>query len=396
MQRSGREPQDQSERLEILKAAKETQMSSMATDGRIRDGLRQTLRDLSGLHGVSGFEQAVVRYTRQRFGAVVEEVETDRYGNVTAIKRGRQQAPVLMISAHMDEIGFIVKGIEPNGFLRFDRIGGAGDALLGCRKVDVNGNFGLIGSISGHLGSAAQLGRVTPISELYIDVGVSSAEEVAAMGIGIGDQVSFIGELVEFAGGDRVCAKGMDDRAGLAILIQAMTELKDEVPFGSVRAVATVLEQIGHRGAAMAAYRIEPDYAIAIDGVPAGDTPDLSVTRDIPAIMGKGAVVLLATSTGELNVRGNISHPAMKRLLLAAAANGKVPVQFATTINRGSTEAGLIHISRGGIPAISVGVPRRYSYSPHEMIDLRDAAAAVNLIVQFVREMEGHTDLGFL
>ena len=367
-----------------------------ANDDRIKEGLRQTLRDLSGLHGVSGFEQSVVRYTRQRFATVVEQVETDRHGNVTATKRGHQHAPVLMISAHMDEIGFIVKGIEPNGFLRFDGIGGAGDAVLSCRKVDVNGHFGLIGSVSGHLGSAAQLGRVTPISELYIDIGVSSAAEVAAMGIGIGDQVSFIGELTEFTGGDRVCAKGMDDRAGLAILIQVLTELKDEIPFGSVRAVATVLEQVGHRGAAMAAYRIEPDYAIAIDGVPAGDTPDLSTTKDIPSVMGNGAVVLLATSTGELNVRGNISHPAMKRLLLAAAANGEVPVQFATSINRGSTEAGLIHISRSGVPAISVGVPRRYSYSPHEMIDLRDAAAAVNLIVQFVREMASHTDLGFL
>jgi putative aminopeptidase FrvX len=378
-----------------MQEAEETNMKKTADD-QIKEGLRKTLRDLSGLHGVSGFEQAVVRYTRERFSALVKQVDTDSYGNVTATKQGRQQAPVLMISAHMDEIGFIVKGIEPNGFLRFDRIGGAGDAVLGCRKVDVNGCFGLIGSVSGHLGSSAQLGQVTPISELYIDVGASSAKEIAAMGIGIGDPVSFIGELVEFTGGNRVCAKGMDDRAGLAILIQVLIELKDEIPFGSVRAVATVLEQIGHRGAAMAAYRIKPDYAIAIDGVPAGDTPDLSVTKDIPATMGNGAVVLLATSTGELNVRGNISHPAMKRLLLAAASNREVPVQFATTINRGSTEAGLIHISRGGIPAISVGVPRRYSYSPHEMIDLRDAAAAVNLIVQFILEMESHTDLGFL
>lgn len=369
---------------------------SSGTNEDLKEGLKRTLRDLSGLHGVSGFEQAVVRYMRQRFDALADEIETDRYGNVTAVKRGHQPAPLLMISAHMDEIGFIVKGIEPSGFLRFDRIGGAGDVLLGCRKVDVNGHFGLIGSISGHLGSAARLAQVTPISELYIDVGASSADEVARMGINIGDQVSFIGELAEFTDGDRVCAKGMDDRAGLAILIQVLTELKGEIPFGSVRAVATVLEQVGHRGAAMAAYRIEPDYAIAIDGSPAGDTPDLSVTKDTPVTMGKGAVVLLAMSSGDINVRGNIAHPAMKRHLLAAAASGRVPVQFATSINRGSTEAGLIHISRGGIPAISVGVPRRYSYSPHEMIDLRDAVAAVNLIVQFVREMEGHTDLGFV
>jgi len=376
-------------------ANKEADMNGGTEDSRIKDELRHTLHDLACLHGISGFEQQVCRYVRQRFRTLVEEVEIDRYGNVTATKRGRQSTPRLMISAHMDEIGFIVKGIEQNGFLRFDRIGGVGDALLSCRKVDVAGKFGLIGSISGHLGSADRLSRVTPIGELYIDVGASSAAEVATMGIRVGDPVSFIGELTAFFDGDRVCGKGMDDRAGLAILIQILTELRDEVPPGSVLAVATVLEQVGHRGAAMAAHRIKPDYAIAIDGVPAGDTPDLSTTRDIPVLMGHGAVVLLATSTGEHNIRGNIAHPAMKRLLLAAADARQIPVQLATTINRGSTEAGLIHISRDGIPAISVGVPRRYSYSPHEMVDLRDAAAAVELIVHFIRDMENHNILCF-
>jgi putative aminopeptidase FrvX len=371
-------------------------VSATHAQERIKSGLKQTLHDLSRLHGISGFEQAAVHYTQKRFKESVEDVDIDRYGNVTATKRGHDSlAPRLMVSAHMDEIGFIVRAVEPNGYLRFDRIGGAGDALLGCRKVDVNGHFGLIGSVSGHLGSAEQLGRVTPLKELYIDVGASSAEQVAAMGIAIGDPVSYVGELAEFAGGDRVCGKGMDDRAGLAILIQLLSELKAETPHGSVHAVATVLEQVGHRGAAMAAYRIHPDYAIAIDGVPAGDTPDLSSTQDIPCTMGKGAVILLASSTGSVNVRGNIGHPAMKRYLLKAAGD-QIPYQFATTINGGSTEAGLIHISREGVPAISVGVPRRYSYSPHEMIDLNDAAAAVNLMVQFIREMPYHNNLGFL
>lgn len=370
-------------------------MSSSNSDKNIKEGLRQTLRDLASLHSLSGFEQAVVRYIRQRFEPISDEVETDRYGNITAVKHGRRAAPLLMISAHMDEIGFIVKSIEPNGFLRFDRMGGAGDALLGCRKVDVNGHFGIIGSLSGHLGSATRLGQVAAISELYIDVGASSADHVAKMGVSIGDPVSFISEFVEFSGGDRICAKAMDDRAGLAILIQVLTELKDDMPFGSVRAVATVLEQVGLRGAGMAAYRIKPDYAIAIDGCPAGDTPDLSMTKDMPVAMGMGPAIGLAMSTGDANIRGNIAHPAVKRQLLAAAARSQVPVQLTATTHKGSTEAAIIHISRGGIPAISVGVPRRYSYSPHEMIDLNDAAAAVKLLVQFIREMEDHTDLDF-
>ncbi|MGH7070114.1 MAG: M42 family metallopeptidase [Acetobacteraceae bacterium] len=356
--------------------------------------LKQTLQDLLALHGVSGFEQSVARYVAERFRALVEDVHVDGYGNVIARKQGAQPRPLLMLSAHMDEIGFIVKAIEPNGFLRFDRIGGAGDALLSCRRVDVNGQQGLIGSISGHLGSPDRLASVTPMADLYIDVGASSADEVAAMKIRVGDPISFLGELAELAAGDRVCGKGMDDRAGVAILIEALTALRNETPFGPVVAVGTVLEQVGHRGAAMVAARVKPDYAIAIDGVPAGDTPDLSVTRDIPVAMGQGPVALVATSTGALNIRGSIAHPAMKRHLLAAA--GEIRVQLATTINKGSTEAGLIHLSNGGIPTISLGIPRRYSYSPHEMIDLNDALSAIDLLVRFVRGMHQHSDLGFL
>jgi putative aminopeptidase FrvX len=371
------------------------QMSEAKNSDRTKADLKQTLRDLTALHGISGFEQAIVRYTRDRISPVVDDVEIDRYGNITGTKRGSHDNPVLMLSAHMDEIGFLVKGVEQSGYLRFDRVGGAGDGVLGCRKVEVNGRFGLIGSISGHLGSAEMLARVTPISDLYIDVGASSAAEVAGLGIRIGDPVSFIGELAEFAGGNRICGKGMDDRAGLAILIQTLVELEGEKPFGYVQAVATVLEQVGHRGAAMAAYRNKPDYAIAIDGVPAGDTPDFSTT-DVSVEMGKGAVVLLANSTGAQHIRGSIAHPAMKRLLLAAANEEQIPIQLAATVNRGSTEAGLIHVSRGGIPTISAGIPRRYSYSPHEMIDLNDAVAAVNLMKGFIRRMQQHQDLTFV
>jgi endoglucanase len=180
----------------------------------------------------------------------------------------------------------------------------------------------------------------------------------------------------------------------VAILIQMLAELKDIQPFATVHAVGTVLEQVGLRGAAMTAHRLRPDYAIAIDGASAGDTPDSSPTRDISVIMGRGPVVILANSTG--NYRGSIAHPAMKRYLLQAADAEGVPLQLATHLTRGSTEAATIHMSRDGIPTISIGVPRRYSYSPNEVVDLDDLAGAVQVVTRFVREMEHHDDLGFL
>ena len=215
----------------------------------IKDALRDTLKDLVALHGAPGFEQSLVQYFRRRVEPLVDAVEVDRYGNVTATRRGRQDRPRLMISAHLDEIGFIVKGIEPDGFLRFDRLGGTADAFLPSRRVSVNGHFGIIGAKAGHLQSAEEQARAATVADMYIDVGVPSAADVATLGIRVGDPVTFIGELAEFSDGHRVCGKGMDDRAGVAILIQVLAELKGVQPFGTVHAVGTVLEQVGLRGA---------------------------------------------------------------------------------------------------------------------------------------------------
>jgi len=362
----------------------------------MKNALKATLRDLSMLHGVSGFEQPLVEYFRKRVAGLVDDVHVDRYGNVTATKRGRHERPRLMLAAHLDEIGFIVKAVDEHGFLRFDRIGGMGDGILPCRRVSVNGHFGVIGAKSGHLLSVEEQARMPAVADMYIDVGASSPAAVAALGIRVGDPVTFVGELVEFTGGERVCAKAMDDRMGVAVLIQVLSELAGVTPAGAVVAVATVLEQVGLRGAIMATPRVAPDYAIAIDGLSAGDTPDSSPTRDIPVVMGRGPVVLVAASSTTVHVRGSIAHPAMKRHLLAAAEAEGVPVQLATHLARGSTDAAAIHLSAGGIPTISIGVPRRYSYSPNEVVDLNDLAGAVRVLTRFVGQMDRHHDLEFV
>src|SRR5262249_14068850 len=166
------------------------------------------------------------------------------------------------------------------------------------------------------------------------------------------------------------------------IRLRSRPGVRGITPHGTVQAVGTVLEEVGLRGAIMAAYRLEPDYAIAIDGLSAGDTPDSSPTQDIAVIMGHGPVVLLAASTGAF--RGSIAHPATSPPRRAAAPASDAPVQLATPLTRGPTEAPPIHLVREGTPTISVGVPRRYSYSPNEMVDLNDAVGAVRLLVRFV------------
>ena len=148
-----------------------------------KEGIRAKLRDLVALHGAPGFEQNVVAYFRDCARARADSVEVDRYGNVTAVRRGKSEQRRLMISAHLDEIGFIVKGIESNGFLRFDRLGGTADALALCRRVSVNRHFGVTGAKSGHLQSEEVQRGGASVQDMYIDVGADSAAEVSSMGI---------------------------------------------------------------------------------------------------------------------------------------------------------------------------------------------------------------------
>lgn len=364
----------------------------MDEHGRI-DCLRQLLRDLTALHGVSGFEQEVARYFRKAVADSVDEVTVDRLGNVIAVRRGGP-GPTLMLAAHLDEIGMIVKAVEPAGFLRFDKLGGTIDAFLPGQRVRVAGHPGVVGCRPGHFLGPEEQRRVVPHDDLYVDVGATSAEEVARMGIRVGSSITYEGSLLEFPGSTRVVGKAMDDRWGCAALIQLLRELADRPVRGTLYGVGTVMEEVGLCGAQVAAFRLNPDYAVAIDGLSAGDTPDTSFSHDVPIAMGRGPVIVVAASSAG-NVRGGIAHPAVVRDLIATAERERIPYQLATHILRGSTDAAAIHLVREGIPSATVGVPRRYSYSPVEMVDLLDVERAVRLLLAFVAAMSGH-DLRFL
>jgi len=354
----------------------------------VKAALKQLLREMAGRHAVAGFERAMVTYVRDQLAPHADEVAVDRYGNVTAVRRGRADGPRLMLAAHLDEVGLIVKGIEPSGFLRVDPLGGFPPAMFANRRVRVGPHFGVVGQRSGHLQSAEQQQRVVPFRELYVDVGADSAAEVAALGIRIGDPVAIPGELAEFANPDRVAMKAADDRTGCATLIQLFRELAGRELAGTLYGVGTVLEEVGLRGAQMAAYRLRPDYAVALDGQPAADTPDSSLAQDAAVALGRGPTILLAASTGHF--RGSLAHPAIKHYLIQAAEHEGVPYQLCTNIGGGSTDAASIHLVGEGIPTGTVGVPRRYSYSANEVVDLNDLVNGVRLLRRFVEAMGEH------
>lgn len=355
----------------------------------MKESLRHTLAELTALDGVSGFEQDVVSYLRDAFADVADRVEVDSMGNLYATRTGEPDGRRLMVSAHSDEIGGIVKSVDPQGFLRFDTLGGVLPALLVGRRVRVAGHLGVIGVKSGHLQTPEERRSVPPTGELYIDVGANSAEDVGAMGIGVGDPVAYHSPLLSYTNSDRLCGKAIDNRIGCAILLELFHQLEAVSLAGTLHGVVCVQEEVGLRGAGVAAYRVRPDYAVVVDTFMAGGTPDMGYYKELPARIGGGPVLLLANSA-------QIAHPAVNRYLRRAAAACGVTLQPCTIVGKAGTDSGTIHLSRKGVPTGGIGLARRYSHTPICTLDLNDAVDAVSLLVQFIADMGQHTDLGFL
>ncbi|MCL2498587.1 MAG: M20/M25/M40 family metallo-hydrolase [Symbiobacteriaceae bacterium] len=352
----------------------------------MKEALRELIKELTAIEGISGQEQKVVRAVLQHVRPLVDEVSVDCFGNIVAIKHGGEPGPKVLIAAHTDEIGAIVKSIERNGWIRFEKIGGTGDALLLGRQVAVNGHFGLVGVKAGHFQTPRERTEVKPASDLYIDVGCSSDAEVLALGIKPGDPICHWPYYNEFSNSDYICSKALDDRVGCAILIQLLRELKE--PFaGTLYAVFTVQEEVGLRGAQVAAYNIKPDFAIAVDTVPSGDTPDINFIKELPVSIGQGPLLQLMSRTFIMN-------PLMKKVMLGVCERSGAPYQVAL-FTGGNTDAAAMHLQAGGILSAAITIPRRYSHSPIEAMDLNDCVSTMVILQQFLKDMGGFGNLAF-
>lgn len=347
-----------------------------------KEAIKKHLLPLLNLSGVSGREAQVIRYMRDALAPLVDEIRTDPMGNIFTVRRGTRKGPRVMIAAHSDEIGLIVKSIEKNGFIRFDKAGGVGDNWLPARVVNVSGHTGIVGVKAGHLSSEKERSEVKKHTELYIDVGAKSKEEVLAMGIKPGSQATFVSPPA-FLNDDLIVSKSLDDRTGCAILIALLESLQGKDFRGELHAVVTVQEEIGLRGATVAAFEVEPDIAIALDTVPSGDTPDVNFTKELPVAIGEGPLLQITSGGGG---RGLVADTTVLSMLEQAARDAGVPCQL-TTFTGGNTDATAMHLSRSGVPSGAVTIPRRYSHSPVELMDLRDAVSALDLLRELMLRM---------
>ena len=352
-------------------------------DEAMRERIKAHIRALNDIPGISGYEEGVIAYLQPRLAEVAGEVRVDRFGNLFATKRGSHPGPTLLLTAHSDEIGAVVKSVRTDGFLRFERSGGVVPSLLVGRKVLVGGHYGVIGSKLVHMQSEMERHRVVPIEELYIDVGAESAAEVAELGIGIGDQVTYLSEVSEYSNPNRISGKALDNRISCAIILETLRELPTEAISGTIEVLIAAQEEVGLRGATVAMCQLSPDLALVLDTFMAGDTPEID-PEAMPTRLGAGPVLLLHSGG---NPVGHVTHSAVKRLLLAAAAHAGIPYQLATGLGIATTGAAAIHIAGAGIPTGGIGIARRYSHSPACTLDLRDAVATVHILHAVIADL---------
>jgi putative aminopeptidase FrvX len=340
------------------------------------------LTTLSNAFGVSGFEDDVRRVIEALVAPWADDVRTDVLGNLLVTRRGASAGKTIMLDAHMDEIGFIITHIEPDGFLRFAPIGGWDARLLLAHAVTVRTREGtlvrgVVGSLPPHILTAEERERPVPFDALYVDIGAGSADDVERRGVRLGDPAT-IAYPCERLPGDLIMGKALDDRAGCAVLIKTLEALADAPREDTLVCAFTIGEETGLRGARTAAHQIEPDVALAIEGTVAADLPGVPGPKRVSAL-GGGPAITLAD-------RAMIVRPQLVRALERVAETHGIPYQHKRPAY-GGTDAGAIHTSRGGVLAGSVSVPCRYIHSPLSLLRLSDFEATVRLVTAFVQEV---------
>ena len=338
------------------------------------------LEDLSNAFGVSGFEDEVRNLIERKIKKYVDRIEKDSFGNLIAIKKGSY--PKVMIAAHMDEVGFSVKYIDENGFIRFTRLGSIDErVLISCKiKIKTSKGFvnGIIGSKPPHLLKEEERKKAVEFEHLFIDVGVKNKKEAEKIGIEIGDPIVFDEKFCRF--NNLIGGKAFDNRVGCAALIEVARRMKKAKP--TVYFVFTTQEEVGLKGARVVSYRLNPDLCLVIDTTIAGDHPEIK-KYEAPIKLGEGPSLGIVEGGG----RGTIMSPKIRELLVSTAKSKKIPYQVEVQ-EGGMTDAAIVQLTREGIPAGAIGIPTRYIHSPFSLANLRDIENTTKLIVESVKRVD--------
>ncbi len=323
----------------------------------------------------SGFESAGQRVWVEYVDAFADDVETDEYGNAVAVVRGGSTE--LALAGHGDEIGFMVRSISDDGFVRLTRIGGADRTVSQGQHVRIHADGGpvpgVIGQTAIHLRDSDSE-SLQDVEEQFVDIGAADQEEAEGL-VERGDPVTFVQSVSELQNG-RLAARGMDNRIGIWAAAEALRQVAKSDVDATVYAVSTVQEEVGLQGAKMVGFDLNPDAAIAVDVTHALDTPESPATRQTDVALGAGPVV----------ARGSSNHPELVTSVRSAADRADIDVQLQASGNATRTDADAFFTSRSGIPSLYIGVPNRYMHTPVEIVDVDDLTETAALLAETARQ----------
>ncbi len=365
------------------------------------------LEQLSNSFGPSGFEREPIKIAKDYIAPFSDEINFDKLGSLLFKKKGTSAKPVILLPGHIDEIGFVISGINEKGFLSFNPIGGWFDQVLLGQRVLIRtkkGDLqGIITAKPPHLLMTEERNKVFEKDKMFIDIGCSNKKEVEMQGVRIGDPVipfsafsTFQKVAYEIENGKEIekglvelaMGKAFDDRVGVFIAAEVFRRIKEE-QIGhpnTIIGAATIQEEVGARGARTTAWLAEPDICITLEVDIAGDIPGVE-PQQAQAVLGKGPAILTYDAS-------MIPNQPLKEFIITVAEQNNIPYQL-SSVARGGTDAGAIHITRAGCPSIVLGVPTRHIHSHVGLLCLDDIEHCIRLVLETIKKLDETTTKGF-
>lgn len=338
-------------------------------------------KQLTELPGAPSDEGKVRQFMAKELNKYADEVIYDHLGGVFGVKKGT--GPKVLVAGHMDEVGFMVTKITKNGMLQFQTLGGWWHQTMLAQRVHVITKkgpvVGVISSIPPHLLTPEQRKKPVKIDQMLIDIGADDQEDAKKIGVRPGDTIVPVCPFTPMANEKKILAKAWDNRYGCGLAIELLKALKDEALPNELYSGATVQEEVGLRGAQVAANMIQPDIFYALDASPAND---MSGDEEAFGQLGKGALLRIYDRT-------MITHRGMREFVLDTAKTHDIPYQY--FVSKGGTDAGRVHIANEGVPSAVIGICSRYIHTAASIIHVEDYAAAKALLIELVKATDEAT-----
>jgi endoglucanase len=353
------------------------------------DSTSQLLKELTEAYGIPGYEtpiREIIRKHLNPLGALTQ----DKIGSVICQKKGTSEVPRVMLAGHMDEIGFMVKHVTKEGFIKFLPLGGWFDQVLLGQRVIIQTRkgevVGVIGAKPPHMLSAEDRRKVVEKKDMYVDIGAISRDEVDMAGIRLGDPIIPMADFRILSNGKTYLSKAFDDRVGVAMIVSAFHALGTQDHPNILFGVATVQEEIGVRGATTSVHAVNPDVAIILEVDIAGDVPGIK-SEESSIKLGSGPTVLIYDAR-------MIPNLSLRDFVIDTAEELEIPIQLSSVLG-GATDGAAIHLHKSGVPTVVLGIPARHIHSHSSMIHRDDYDQAVQLLVALLKRLDMSTVTNF-